>query len=56
MVLEDRIDHFKNLLYMMLEETNYCLLDKRVISLSKILDNLIIERQEILNSNIKMAS
>jgi hypothetical protein len=56
MALEDRIDYFKNLLYMMLEETNYCLLDKRVICLSKVLDNLIIERQEILNSYMEVAS
>lgn len=56
MALENKIEYFKKLLYIMLEENNYYLLDKRVICLSRILDGLIIEYQEALNSYMVVAS
>lgn len=56
MALENRIEHIKEILYIIIENCNYCLTDKRVVCLSKILDNLITEQQLLFNSEMEMAS
>jgi hypothetical protein len=56
MSLECKIEHLKKALYIMMEENNYHLLDKKVINLSKILDYLIYEYQRMQNSYKKAVS
>lgn len=56
MALENKIEYTKEELYMAIEDSNYCLTDKRVVWLSKILDDLITEQQLLFNSRIEMVS
>jgi hypothetical protein len=56
MALENKIELTKGILYMAIEDSNYCLTDNRVVCLSKMLDDLINEQQLLYNSDIEMAS